>query len=177
MELFWSNGYEATGMTDLLDHMGIQRQSFYNTFESKKRVYLEAVEVYARQMLHSIREILTAPGDPLENFQRVFAFWEGLSKEHVCCGCLLGNAIAEFGINDEAVSAMLKTHLEGMEDVFHDGFKRAVDEGRLPGDRNPRALARMLVTVGQGLALLSKTGMEPEKLREVMKTTQQVLLT
>ena len=36
MDLFWKKGYEKTGMIGLLEHMGIQRQSFYNTFGGKE---------------------------------------------------------------------------------------------------------------------------------------------
>ena len=32
MDLFWSQGYEATGVTQLCDRMGLGRQSLYNTF-------------------------------------------------------------------------------------------------------------------------------------------------
>ena len=32
MELFWSKGYNAVGLNELLQRMGIQRQSLYNTF-------------------------------------------------------------------------------------------------------------------------------------------------
>ena len=44
MELFWSSGYNATGLKDLLKAMGIQRQSMYNTFGSKHQLFLEAVQ-------------------------------------------------------------------------------------------------------------------------------------
>ena len=39
MDLFWSQGYEATGMRALTEHMGISRQSLYNTFGDKHGQY------------------------------------------------------------------------------------------------------------------------------------------
>ena len=53
----------------------------------------------------------------------------------------------------------------------------AVDEGYLPDGRDPRALARTLVTCGQGLALMSKTGMSNKALKDVTKTMERSLLT
>ena len=35
MELFWEKGYEATSVQDLVDRMGINRFSMYDTFGSK----------------------------------------------------------------------------------------------------------------------------------------------
>ncbi|MCA9439137.1 MAG: helix-turn-helix transcriptional regulator, partial [Candidatus Omnitrophica bacterium] len=30
MDLFWRKGYEATGMSELVEHTGVCRQSLYN---------------------------------------------------------------------------------------------------------------------------------------------------
>src|SRR5947207_627592 len=35
MEVFWSRGYEAASIGDLVKHMGINRQSLYDTFGDK----------------------------------------------------------------------------------------------------------------------------------------------
>ena len=43
MDLFWQKGYNATGLTELLEHMQIQRQSLYNTFGSKHDLFLQAI--------------------------------------------------------------------------------------------------------------------------------------
>ena len=50
MNLFWSRGYEALGVSELLDGMGIQRQSFYNAFGSKEGLFLEAFNLYCGGM-------------------------------------------------------------------------------------------------------------------------------
>ena len=177
MELFWANGYEATGVSELLDHMGIQRQSFYNTFQSKERVFVEAVELYCSNMFSKVKQCLDGPGNPLENIESVFKLWEGLAKGHPGCGCLVGNSVAEFGASEKKISDVLKTNLQRLEEALCGAFKEAVDKGYLPAERNPRALARTMVTLGQGMALLSKTGMSEQAQRDVMETTQRALLT
>ena len=45
-EAFWSHGYETTTMRDLLSAMGIHKGSFYDTYGSKKKVYLVALDQY-----------------------------------------------------------------------------------------------------------------------------------
>ena len=47
MEVFWNKGYQNTTLDDLLEGMGIQRGSFYNTFGSKRATYLRALDRYA----------------------------------------------------------------------------------------------------------------------------------
>ena len=49
MSVFWLKGYAATSTDDLLQAMKIGRQSMYDTFGDKRRLYVEALERYQRQ--------------------------------------------------------------------------------------------------------------------------------
>lgn len=44
MRVFWAKGFAATSTDDLVQAMGIGRQSLYNAFGDKKRLYLEALD-------------------------------------------------------------------------------------------------------------------------------------
>lgn len=46
MELFWSKGYEATGIKELFVVMGIQRQSFCSTFGSREAIDLNSIHLH-----------------------------------------------------------------------------------------------------------------------------------
>lgn len=37
MELFWIQGYHATSIQDLVDHLGINRASLYDTYGERNR--------------------------------------------------------------------------------------------------------------------------------------------
>ena len=46
MQAFWAKGYEATSVQDLVDCMGINRGSLYDTFGDKHQLFLEALDQY-----------------------------------------------------------------------------------------------------------------------------------
>ncbi|HEU4769480.1 MAG TPA: helix-turn-helix domain-containing protein, partial [Pyrinomonadaceae bacterium] len=46
MEVFWARGYRAASMQNLVEHMGINRQSLYDTFGDKHSLYLQALDRY-----------------------------------------------------------------------------------------------------------------------------------
>jgi AcrR family transcriptional regulator len=46
MRLFWSRGYDATSINDLVAAMGITAPSLYGAFGDKRRLFLEAVDRY-----------------------------------------------------------------------------------------------------------------------------------
>lgn len=88
MELFWRKGYEATGLTELLKHMGIQRQSFYNTFGNKEEILFEAIDLYGTNVRSMLRESIAKGETPFEKIDAVFGFW---SQENPF-GCFIGNS-------------------------------------------------------------------------------------
>jgi TetR/AcrR family transcriptional regulator, transcriptional repressor for nem operon len=48
MEVFWTRGYERASIQDLVEHMGINRQSIYDTFGDKHAPFLQRWIVIAR---------------------------------------------------------------------------------------------------------------------------------
>jgi TetR/AcrR family transcriptional repressor of nem operon len=176
MELFWANGYEATGMTELLEQMGIQRQSFYNTFGNKQEVFVEALELYTSQLSRRIINMLRESDNPIANLEAVLDFWMAEGEMHPGLGCLLGNTVAECGYSDDRIAELCRTKLTTMEDVFTEVFQDAISKGYLPRDRDARASARTIITIGQGLALLSKAGMGVPAQRDVIETMRRSLL-
>lgn len=77
--MFWAQGYEAASLRQLLDAMGIGRKSPYDTFGTKRDLFLKTLDHYGRTQMRRIREELLAPGSPVGNLQRVL---EGFEASH-----------------------------------------------------------------------------------------------
>ena len=50
MDLFWDRGFEATSIQDLVDNVGINRASMYDTFGDKRAFFCAAVELPKAQV-------------------------------------------------------------------------------------------------------------------------------
>ena len=59
VELFWDRGYEATSVADLEKHLGVGRQSLYNTFGDKRELFLRSLSRYASQNKQNLVEART----------------------------------------------------------------------------------------------------------------------
>lgn len=64
LELFRQRGYEATSMSDLVEHLGIGRASIYATVGNKHALYLKALDRYDAGGIHADRAG-TVPAGPL----------------------------------------------------------------------------------------------------------------
>ena len=174
MELFWDQGYEATGMAQLVEHVGIGRQSLYNAFGDKHSLYLEALEAYDQDFIQRLVDLLEAPGSPLGNVRSVCRFWEQLASDDEFKGCLFASASAALGRSDPRVADAVEGAYQRLEQAFYQAFERARAEGELGPEIKPRDLARLFVSTSQGLAVLGPVR-EPRFTKGVLRSLQALL--
>ena len=90
-------------------------------------------------------------------------------------GCLMANSIAEFGMREPKLASALGVMLGGMEDAFRDALQRAKDDGELSEETDPRTLARLLTTIGQGLATVGKLDPSGTFVRDAVASARRLL--
>src|SRR5260370_19125354 len=95
MTVFWEQGYEATSTDDLLRAMGIGRQSMYDTFGDKHRLYIEALQRYQAQYGARLVDRLRAPTSPLAALRDVLRAVADETPRERARGCMTVNAITE----------------------------------------------------------------------------------
>src|SRR3984957_11528748 len=65
MELFWTQGYDATSVSDLTAVLGLHPGSMYRTFGDKHALFLRALERYRQSQARPIAPALLAGGPGL----------------------------------------------------------------------------------------------------------------
>jgi TetR/AcrR family transcriptional repressor of nem operon len=175
MEIFWSRGYEATSIRDLVDHMGINRQSLYDTFGDKHALFLRALDRYQEIETRKLFEPLEKSRSVKRGLKLLF---EGVVEGSICGegrrGCLMGNAMSELAGRCKQTAAKTRRNMMAVERAFYTALLR----GRKAGDlqvRDPRAVARFLCSSLQGLVLMSKANQDRRTLEDVVKVTLSVL--
>ena len=171
--LFWERGYSATGLGELTEHMGIGRQSLYNTFGDKHSLYLEALAHYIDQRMLQIAETLEAEVSPMANLGQLFAFFREEAL-HSRCGCMMVNSSTEMGEGDEATSRIVERGLNRLEQLFREHLERALDADELVPGSSPKALARLMLSALNGLAARSRLGLDEDTVDDVFETLIQI---
>ena len=154
--LFWQQGFEATGIAQLSDTLGIGRQSLYGTFGDKRTLFIEAITRYADENHQWLRATLFAEGRTLDHVHRVLDAWQEKACDQGYCGCFMANAISELGYRDPEMAELLAKNLARMTDTFETAIEQCKAQGDLPPDTNSRALAKTLVNTAQGLSSAGK---------------------
>ena len=176
MEVFWSRGYEAASIQELVKHMGINRQSLYDTFGDKHSLYLQTLDCYREVEGRRMFELLGRPGSVKKTLRLLF---EGVIERALCDqqrrGCFMGNAMSELAGRCTETAARTCSNMTTTEEAFYRALLRGRKEGELKRVRDLRAVARFLCSSMQGLVLTAKAIQDRKTLEDVVKVTLSVL--
>jgi TetR/AcrR family transcriptional regulator, transcriptional repressor for nem operon len=159
LQLFWERGYEATSLSDLEAHLGLGRQSLYNTFGDKHELFLKALQRYRQHFGEAAVAGLNAPDAGLDAIRDFFRWSvDFLTHSGPRRGCMIVNTIAELGPQDP--DALL--HCTHAREVLERSFRRALTGAKARGEvsRNldVEATATLLTAQNYGLVPMAKTG-------------------
>lgn len=169
MRVFWTRGYEATSLEDLLAEMGLSKSSFYQTFGSKAELFQKCLEHY-RDMSAQILQASLAGSSTGWDFIRktLEGVADSTGKKMGRAGCLLMNTATEFGQRDTAVISTVSTGLGKIQDIFKTALERAKTEGALAASADTQSLALFLATNLGGLKGMARAGAAPQAMRSVI---------
>ena len=176
MDLFWRQGYEATSVHDLVAEMGIGRGSMYGTFGDKRALFLAALDRFEESRVSRADEILEGSASAVEGIRRLFETTiEGLVSYEPRRGCLLANTAVELAPHDEEVAGRISRYVRRTEDAFERALVRGRAAGEVPANKDPKALARFLVSTLHGVRVLARAGVDRAFLDDSVRTALEVL--
>lgn len=160
MDVFWRKGYQATSTDDLMDAMGIGRGSFYNTFGSKRKVYLRTLDRYLDVLeeggpYRMLREL--EPGAPaLEGL--LGSYLDSVASEHGNHGCYFVHVAKEHRGQDPEVRAAIRRGIAKMKGILTGHIEAAQEQGVLPSHLDASRAALMMMAVAWGSHVLIEAG-------------------
>ena len=174
MLLFWQQGYTATSLAQLLDVMQIGRGSFYAAFSDKRSLFVEALSLFAQRTLALLDPVSAQP--PLTTLRHFFSHTLlDVPAHRVKRGCMLVNTVLELSDVDDELSELATQKLAKMEAGFANCLRMAQQQGAISADQNPKQLAKVLMTLNQGLRVASRKPTSKKEIRTILNTTFNAL--
>lgn len=158
MDVFWSRGYHATALPDLLRATRLSRGSLYAAFGDKHSLFVRALDRYIADALARMDLEFDLRNDPVDGLRAYLAgYVERTSGSNGRRGCLLVATAMELAGRDDEVGRHVASFFEAMEAKVRDALSRANAAGRLADGVEPAAAARVLVCFVEGLRVVGKT--------------------
>jgi len=155
-DLFWSHGYEATTLAEIVKKAEVNSGSLYYFFKTKEELLLAVLDWYMENLFPQLIEpILAHISDPIE---RVFALLDGYRKALVATGCTygcpIGNLTLELGDSLPRAREKLAKNFEGWRQWVRKFLEEA--GSRLPENLDRNEVATFVLTVMEGGVMQSR---------------------
>ncbi|MDH5631798.1 MAG: TetR/AcrR family transcriptional regulator [Gammaproteobacteria bacterium] len=146
---FWTHGYHATSMSNLVDVMGINRASIYNTYGDKRTLFIRSLEQY-HVMLREVRlERLAEQYGALERITALFDLVVAdAESEDVRRGCLVMNTALELAAHEPDVREVILSAQNTIKKFFRDSLAEACGKRLIAGELDDEA--QFLLTLLSG---------------------------
>lgn len=176
LAIFWSQGYEATSLQDLLRAMSLSKSSFYQTFHSKRALFERCLERYRAKIADDLATRLSGAASGRAFIEEVLysvaAEARGQGQPR---GCLTMNTANEFSRRDAKVARQVSSGVASFKRVFFAAVQRGQEEGEISRIYHPGVLADYLVSSITGLRTMVKAGADGEAAEGVIKVVLKAL--
>ncbi|VAW95570.1 hypothetical protein MNBD_GAMMA21-1488 [hydrothermal vent metagenome] len=176
MNEIWRVGFEACSVKSISENLGITRSSFYNTFESRDTLFIEALHHYFQGSPDRKLSEYTESKRPLVLLCQVFReACRARANDPEHRGCLAVNSVSELvGVND-VLGPPLEEAMNQSIERFEHLLTYSVKLGELPDTSNVQQLALAIQNLLMGLNTLSKIVKSEQKLWATAEVTLRAL--
>lgn len=174
IKVFARHGFEAASTSDLIEGMGIGRQSLYGAFGDKRRLFLEALRRYSDGSLQQMRDAL-ATGTAVEAIEAAMLVGLGSSRD-IESGCLGVGSIIEFSREDADINALNDRAGEAVVAAFAERVREGIAAGEFHPDLDADEAGRMLLALRSGLKVAARGGATMGELRTTARLAMRALM-
>ncbi len=158
MLAFWRHGYESTSVAELTAAMGVSAPSLYAAFGDKKRLFLEAMRLYAGDPEATARAIAGAATARDAARDMLLGAAAAYTGEETPRGCLLASATASGSVLSADVQHAVAELRRGIGRCLRERIERDVADGVLASGTDAAALSGLVMAVIQGMSVLARDG-------------------
>lgn len=176
MEVFGHYGYEGTSMQLLLDGLGIARQSMYDTYGTKRDLFLKAVKHYVNEKSSAVVAYLAETTPVKKAITDIFlVIGDTLRDEQRRKECFILYSAIDQVPHDPEIAELFEQDKIRLEEAFYEALIRGQQHGEFSANRDMRALARYLYHARYGLTQVAKLTDDPLVIEQITAVTLSVL--
>jgi TetR/AcrR family transcriptional regulator, transcriptional repressor for nem operon len=156
--LMHQNGYNATGLSDILKAADVPKGSFYHHFSSKEDFAAAALAEYvAREGEHAASVLNDSRTPPLKRLKRYFTdLTKTYGQAGEIPGCMMGRFSLEMAVESPQLRKLISASFAGWQQKIAAVVQEAVEQKELPSDTEPEPLAGFLLNSWEGALLRSQ---------------------
>jgi TetR/AcrR family transcriptional repressor of nem operon len=178
LKLIFRQGYNHTGLNEVLEASGVPKGSFYYYFNSKEDFALQVFQHFAERAQSRLDEYLKDESlDPLSRLRAYFEWYTGYLESIECSlGCLAGNLGQELADQNETFRLKVDEVMTLWSNEIATCFRAAQQAGQIDPALDTDELAAFCYNSWQGAMLRMKVTKSLTPLRLFIHTLFDVIL-
>ncbi|MBD80905.1 MAG: TetR family transcriptional regulator [Crocinitomicaceae bacterium] len=175
-DLFWSKGYYNTSIQDLVNALGINRASIYDTYGGKKELFDLAFKQYQESNFRWLKAYLESRSKTVETLREFFyGTIESGCTDPENKGCFGVNTTTELIPSDEWIQKLMLKQKKRVEEVFESFLEQGKAEGEFNKSVDAKNAARLLFTLLSGFRVVGKIKPRKEEMQASMDLVLSLL--
>jgi TetR/AcrR family transcriptional repressor of nem operon len=177
--LMHRNGYNATGLTDILKAADVPKGSFYHHFGSKEDFAAAALERYGmREKEHAAAILNDTTTPPLKRLRRYFSdLMKIYGQKGAIPGCMMGRFSLEIAEESPQLRKRISASFDHWQHTIATVIGQAVAQKELPAGTESELLAGFVLNSWEGALLRSQAEKSNAALESFMHFVFDELLT
>lgn len=175
VQCFWSRGYEATSIRDLIKSTGITGPSLYNAFGDKRSLYKRALDHYVEESIGD-RIQRCAKQTPVDG---IWTFFDEIVHRSLTDkgrkGCMLVNTSLEVAPHDPELRKAVAQVMSRIEIFFLSRIEAGQADGSIRCTVPAPRLAHHLLAVLMGIRVLARVRPERTLLKDAVASALTLL--
>jgi len=177
-DLMHRNGYNATGLNEILKAARVPKGSFYHHFGSKDDFAAAALAKYiSREAEHAASVLTDSKTPPLSRLKRYFSdLIKIYGQNGPIPGCLIGRFSLEVASGNPQLRKQISVAFAHWQHTISTAIQQAAEQKELPAGTDPESLAGFLLNSWQGALLRSQAEKSDYQLEIFMRYAFEQLL-
>ena len=156
MDLFHSRGFAQTSFADLVDRLGVNRQSLYDTYGDKQTLFHAALRRYMQRAGDQVERVLQSPGPIRDVLREVFEFLIRGACDGDATGCFMVNSMVELAPHDAETRALAQAYARRIEGAFTARLGLAQRAGEISRRKDPVLLGQFFFQTVLGIGVAAR---------------------
>ncbi|MAT90199.1 MAG: TetR family transcriptional regulator [Flavobacteriaceae bacterium] len=155
--LFNTQGYKATSISDITKATGFTKGAIYRHFESKADLEKHALQRLSSMMFEHLGVSIKAAPDFEQKFEAIFSFFEQyMESPFYEGGCPLMNAAVEVDDGLPELRAQAQTILNKLKNSVRTLVVNGIENGQVGADIDTEAFVHIVIASLEGGIMMSK---------------------
>ncbi len=177
IELFRAQGYNNTGIEEILKATGIPKGSFYNFFRNKEDFGDKAMARYSERQNTYIETMLNDTSlSPFERLKKFYLSMIQFNEGESCSkGCLIGNLAQEMGGQSQLMSQAANRYYNNWAQLIANCIEEGQESGEIRDDISAIELGHYIHNSFNGSLMRAKAGQDAAPLHLFQKVAFEFL--